>query len=146
MRPVDMVQILMIAKDFAEDLQTLAPCQALVQCGHEIRAVCPNRKTGEAIKKARGSSDESNLSTKRSDNLIELDASFEDVDPNDYEALVLPAKSDQDWLLENKSVLTMIQRFFDDNKPVAATMHAREILATAIALAPLGSQSKELAT
>ena len=139
-----MVKILMIAKDFTEDFQTMAPFQTLMQCGHEVRAVCPNKVSGDTVKRSSESFSGDQAKSKKPRNLFTLNASFEDIDPSDYEALVLPAKSEQEWLFKDARVMSIVKRFFDDNKPVAASLHAREILATAIALTALGDQTETL--
>ena len=39
--------ILMLVGDFGEDYEIMVPFQALQMVGHEIHAVCPDKKKGE---------------------------------------------------------------------------------------------------
>lgn len=45
-------RILMIVGDFVEDYEVMVPFQTLLTLGHEVHAVCPNKKSGDKIKTA----------------------------------------------------------------------------------------------
>jgi len=45
-------KILMICGDYGEDHETMVPFQALLAVGHTVHAVCPDKKSGDAIKTA----------------------------------------------------------------------------------------------
>ena len=42
-------QILMLVGDFVEDYEVMVPFQALQAVGHEVHAVCPDRKKGDSV-------------------------------------------------------------------------------------------------
>ena len=44
-----MAKILMITGDFTEDCETMVPFQTLLACGHEVIAVCPDKKAGDTV-------------------------------------------------------------------------------------------------
>ena len=45
-------KILMIVGDFVEDYEAMVPFQALTMVGHEVHAVCPEKKAGESVRTA----------------------------------------------------------------------------------------------
>ena len=124
-------QILMIVGDFGEDYEIMVPFQALQMVGHEVHAVCPEREAGESIKTAihdfRG--DQTYLEERGHD--FELTATFDDVDPADYDALVVPGGRAPEYLRGYDEVLDTVRHFFDEEKPVAAICHGPQILAAA---------------
>ncbi|WP_372823122.1 hypothetical protein [Pseudoalteromonas shioyasakiensis] len=44
-----MAKVLMITGDFVEDYENMVPFQALLAMGHDVDAVCPEKKAGETI-------------------------------------------------------------------------------------------------
>ena len=47
-----MSRILFIVGDFVEDYEIMVPFQALAAIGHEVVAVCPDKKAGESVRTA----------------------------------------------------------------------------------------------
>jgi len=123
--------ILMIVGDFGEDYEIMVPFQALQMVGHDVHAVCPDKEAGETVKTAihdfRG--DQTYLE-ERGHN-FELNASMADVDPADYDALVVPGGRAPEYLRTHDAVLDAVRHFFDEEKPVAAVCHGPQILAAA---------------
>lgn len=123
--------ILMIVGDFGEDYEIMVPFQALQMVGHEVHAVCPEREAGEVVKTAvhdfRG--DQTYLETRGHD--FELTATFDDVSPEDYDALVVPGGRAPEYLRTYDEVLDIVRHFFDEGKPVASICHGPQILAAA---------------
>ncbi|WP_284009600.1 DJ-1/PfpI family protein [Haloarcula pelagica] len=123
--------ILMIVGDFGEDYEIMVPFQTLQTVGHEVHAVCPEREAGDTIKTAihdfRG--DQTYLE-ERGHN-FELNATMADIDPADYDALVVPGGRAPEYLRTYESVIETVQHFFEADKPVAALCHGPQILAAA---------------
>ena len=123
--------ILMIVGDFGEDYEIMVPFQALQMVGHEVHAVCPEKESGESIKTAihdfRG--DQTYLE-ERGHN-FELNATLAEVDPADYDALVVPGGRAPEYLRTYDEVLAAVRHFFDADKPVATLCHGPQILAAA---------------
>ena len=124
-------QILMIVGDFGEDYEIMVPFQALQMVGHEVHAVCPEKAAGDTIKTAihdfRG--DQTYLE-ERGHN-FELNATMSEIDPADYDALVVPGGRAPEYLRTHEPVLEAVQHFFEESKPVAAICHGPQILAAA---------------
>jgi protease I len=123
--------ILMIVGDFGEDYEIMVPFQALQMVGHDVDAVCPEREAGDVCKTAihdfRG--DQTYLEERGHD--FELNATMADVDPADYDALVVPGGRAPEYLRGYDSVIETVQHFFEADKPVAAICHGPQILAAA---------------
>jgi protease I len=123
--------ILMIVGDFGEDYEIMVPFQALQAVGHDVHAVCPEKEAGETIKTAihdfRG--DQTYLE-ERGHNFT-LTHGFEDVDPTEYDALVVPGGRAPEYLREYEPVLDAVRHFFEADKPVASLCHGPQILAAA---------------
>jgi protease I len=124
-------KILVLAGDFVEDYELMVPFQALQAVGHEVHAVCPEREAGEKVKTAvhdfRG--DQTYLETRGHD--FELNETFADVNPADYDALVVPGGRAPEYLRGYEEVLDVARHFFEEDKPVAAICHGPQILAAA---------------
>ncbi|WP_144900964.1 DJ-1/PfpI family protein [Halobellus captivus] len=124
-------QILMIVGDFGEDYETMVPYQALEMVGHDVDTVCPDKEAGEKIKTAihdfRG--DQTYLETRGHD--FEVNATMDDIDPADYDALVVPGGRAPEYLRTYDEVLNAVRHFFETDKPVAAVCHGPQILAAA---------------
>ncbi|MFB6090181.1 MAG: DJ-1/PfpI family protein [Halobellus sp.] len=123
--------ILMIVGDFGEDYETMVPYQALEMVGHDVDAVCPEKEAGETVKTAihdfRG--DQTYLEERGHD--FEVTATFAEVDPADYDALVVPGGRAPEYLRTYEEVLDAVRHFFEADKPVAALCHGPQILAAA---------------
>ena len=82
-------KILMLVGDFVEDYETMVPFQILSMVGHEVHAVCPGKASGETIKTAiHDFEGDQTYSEKRGHNFA-LNAAFDEVNPGDYDALVI---------------------------------------------------------
>ncbi|NLV06947.1 DJ-1/PfpI family protein [Haloarcula rubripromontorii] len=123
--------ILMIAGDFGEDYEIMVPFQALQMVGHEVDAVCPDKAAEETIKTAihdfRG--DQTYMESRGHD--FVLNATMADVNPSDYDALVVPGGRAPEYLRTYDAVLDAVRHFFEEDKPVAALCHGPQILAAA---------------
>jgi protease I len=123
--------ILMVVGDFGEDYEIMVPYQALEMVGHDVDAVCPDKEAGETIKTAihdfRG--DQTYLE-ERGHN-FELTATMADIEPSDYDALVVPGGRAPEYLRTYDEVIEAVQHFFEAEKPVAALCHGPQILAAA---------------
>ncbi|ELZ24141.1 intracellular protease PfpI family protein [Halosimplex carlsbadense 2-9-1] len=127
-------KLLLITGDFGEDYEVMVPFQALQAVGHEVDAVCPDKEAGETVKTAvhdfRG--DQTYLEERGHD--FELTATLSEVDPADYDALVLPGGRAPEYIRNYDAVIDAVEHFFAEDKPVAAICHATQILVAADAV------------
>jgi protease I len=124
-------RILLLAGDYVEDYEVMVPFQALQMVGHTVHAVCPGKKAGEFVRTAiHDFEGDQTYSEKRGHNFM-LNATFDDVKAEAYEALVIPGGRAPEYLRLNPKVLDLVRHFFQARKPVAAICHAAQVLAAA---------------
>jgi protease I len=124
-------KILMLCGDYCEDYETMVPFQALLAVGHQVDAVCPDKKAGQTIATAiHDFEGDQTYSEKRGHNFT-LNASFDEIDPSTYDALVIPGGRGPEYLRMNPAVVAMVRHFFVADKPVAAICHGAQLLAGA---------------
>jgi protease I len=123
--------ILMIVGDYVEDYEVMVPFQALMMVGHIVHAVCPGKKSGEFVPTSiHDFEGDQTYTEKRGHNFV-LNATFDQVKPEDYDALVLPGGRSPEYLRLNPRVIEIVHHFSKSNKPLAAICHAPQILAVA---------------
>lgn len=124
-------KILMLCGDFGEDYETMVPFQALAAVGHTVHAVCPDKKAGDHIATSiHDFEGQQTYSEKRGHNFT-LNATFAEVRPENYDALVIPGGRAPEYLRLNPTVIEWVRHFMKANKPVAAICHGAQILAAA---------------
>jgi len=124
-------KILMICGDFGEDYEIMVPFQTLMAVGHKVDAACPGKKAGDSVATAiHDFEGDQTYSEKRGHNFA-LNATFDDIDPADYDALVIPGGRAPEYLRLNEKVIKAVRHFFDAKKPVASICHGAQILAAA---------------
>src|SRR6202521_3650821 len=112
--------ILMLVGDYVEDYEVMVPFQVLLMVGHTVHAVCPGKKSGEHVRTAiHDFEGDQTYSEKRGHNFA-LNATFEQVKPEEYDALVIPGGRAPEYLRLNPRVIEIVRYFSKANKPLAA--------------------------
>jgi protease I len=124
-------KILMLVGDFGEDYEIMVPFQALLAVGHTVHAVCPDKKAGDSIATAIHDFEGHQTYSEKPGHRFALNATFADIKPEDYDALVIPGGRAPEYLRLNPKVLEFVRHFFTAKKPVAAICHGAQILAAA---------------
>ena len=124
-------RILSIAGDFVEDYEVMVPFQALQMVGHTVHVVCPGKSAGDTVKTAVHDFEGDQTYTEKPGHRFTLNATFADVRPADYDALVLPGGRAPEYLRLNEQVLALVRHFAEAKKPIAAICHAAQLLAAA---------------
>jgi len=124
-------KILMLVGDYVEDYEVMVPFQALQMVGHTVHAVCPDKKAGATVRTAiHDFEGDQTYSEKRGHNFA-LNASFDEVKPEGYDALLIPGGRAPEYLRLNNKVIEIVRHFSDAGKPIAAICHGAQILAAA---------------
>lgn len=126
-----MKKVLILAGDFVEDYEIMAPFQALAIAGCEVVAVCPGRKAGETVKTAIHDFEGDQTFTEKPGHRFALNGDFDSVRASDFDALVIPGGRAPEYLRLNPDVLRLVREFFDADKPVAAVCHGPQLLVAA---------------
>jgi protease I len=124
-------KILMIVGDFVEDYEVMVPFQALQMVGFEVHAVCPGKRAGQKVRTAVHDFEGDQTYSEKPGHNFTLNYSFDEVRPDDYDALVIPGGRAPEYIRREPKVLELVRHFFERNKPVAAICHGLQVLSTA---------------
>ena len=124
-------KILMLVGDFGEDYEIMVPFQTLLAVGHTVHAVCPDKKAGESVATAIHDFEGHQTYSEKPGHRFALNATFADIKPDQYDALVIPGGRAPEYLRLNPKVLEVVRHFFTAKKPVAAICHGAQILSAA---------------
>jgi protease I len=124
-------KLLLLAGDFVEDYEIVVPFQALQMVGHTVHAVCPGKKKGDQVRTAIHDFEGDQTYTEKRGHNFTLNATFDEIDPAQYDGLVIPGGRAPEYLRLNAKVLDIIRHFAKANKPIAALCHGPQLLAAA---------------
>ena len=124
-------KILMLAGDYVEDYEIVVPFHALQMVGHTVHAVCPGKKSGEYVPTSIHDFEGDQTYTEKRGHNFSLNATFDQVKPEDYDALIIPGGRAPEYIRMNARVLEIVRYFMRENRPVAAICHAAQVLAAA---------------
>jgi protease I len=126
-----MKKILLLAGDYVEDYEIMVPFQALQMVGHQVSAVCPDKAAGDTVMTAIHDFEGDQTYSEKPGHRFALNATFDDIDVADFDALVVPGGRAPEYLRLNKRVLEIVQYFAENNKPIAAVCHGIQLLTAA---------------
>ncbi|MCT7984186.1 DJ-1/PfpI family protein [Laspinema sp. A4] len=124
-------RILMLVGDYVEDYEVMVPFQALQMVGHIVHAVCPDKSAGETVRTAIHDFEGDQTYSEKPGHNFTLNATFADVDPATYDALVIPGGRAPEYIRLNQRVLEITRHFAQENKPIASICHGLQLLAAA---------------
>src|ERR1700731_653759 len=128
MHAMTTAKLLLLAGDFVEDYEIMVPFQALQMVGHKVDAVCPGKKKGEQVRTAIHDFEGDQTYTEKRGHNFTLNATFDEIDPATYDALVIPGGRAPEYLRLNATVLEIVRHFDKPNKPIAALCHGPQLL------------------
>lgn len=123
-------RILMLVGDHDEEYEVMVPFQALQMVGYQVHAVCPGKRAGDEIRTAICESLVDGVED-RPGHPFTLNATFDQVKPERYDALLIPGGRAPDYLRLNSRVQDLVRSFAKSGKPIAAIGSGPEILAAA---------------
>lgn len=124
-------KILMLVGDFVEDYEAMVPFQMLTMVGHTVHAVCPGKKPGDVVKTAVHDFEGDQTYTEKRGHNFMINADFEKIKYEEYDALVIPGGRAPEYLRLNEKVLDIVRYFVTSGKPVAAICHGIQLLTAA---------------
>jgi len=124
-------RILMLVGDFVEDYEAMVPFQALQMVGHTVHAVCPGKKAGEKVRTAVHDFEGDQTYSEKPGHNFALNADFDGVRVESYDALVIPGGRAPEYLRLNPRVLEIVRHFAQAGKPIAAICHGIQVLTAA---------------
>src|SRR3981081_1341245 len=118
----------MLVGDYVEDYEVMVPFQALLMVGHTVHVVCPGKTYGDQVGTAiHDFEGDQTYSEKRGHNFA-LNGTFDQVRPEDYDALVIPGGRAPEYIRLNQRVIEIVRQFSKGNKPIAAVCHGAQSL------------------
>jgi len=124
-------KILMLVGDFVEDYEVMVPFQMLLMVGHTVHAVCPGKKAGEKVRTAVHDFEGDQTYSEKPGHNFTVNATFDDVKPEDYDGLVIPGGRAPEYIRLNPRVLDIVRHFADARKPIASICHGQQVLVAA---------------
>lgn len=124
-------KILMLVGDFVEDYEVMVPFQALQMVGHTVHAVCPDKRAGQKVRTAVHDFEGDQTYSEKRGHDFTLNATFEEIRPEDYDALVIPGGRAPEYIRLNDRVIEIVRHFAQTGKPIAAICHGVQLLAAA---------------
>ncbi|WP_064094196.1 type 1 glutamine amidotransferase domain-containing protein [Rossellomorea aquimaris] len=115
-----MAKIACLLTDMFEDVEFTDPEKALKEAGHSVITI--EKKKGKSVKGKQGEAK------------VTIDESIDNVNPSDFDALLLPGGFSPDQLRGDDRFVTFTKHFMDEKKPVFAICHGPQLLITAKAL------------
>lgn len=123
--------ILMLVGDYVEDYEVMVPFQALLMVGHTVHAVCPDKQAGDTVRTAVHDFEGDQTYSEKPGHNFTLNAAFDEMNAEDYDALVIPGGRAPEYIRLNDEVLEIVRHFAAANKPIAAICHGAQVLAAA---------------
>ncbi len=121
-----MGKILIITGDGAESLEVMYPYQRLKEEGYDVDIAAPTKKVLQAV--VHDFEPGFDTYTEKLGYRVPADVAFKDVNPAEYDGLVIPGGRAPEWIRNDEALPGIVQHFFDKGKPVAAICHAALIL------------------
>ncbi len=113
--------VAIIAVDFVEDAELTTPRDRLSKAGAEVRVYSPE---GAPIQAVEGDTDPTQK--------IDVDGSFDDIDPETIDALVVPGGTvNADKLRVDSTAQTLVRQVMGADKPLAVICHGPWLLVSA---------------
>jgi len=124
-------KILMLCGDYGEDYETMVPFQALQMVGHEVHAVCPNKKAGDKVRTSIHDFEGDQTYSEKRGHDFALNATFAEVDAKSYDALLIVGGRAPEYIRLDRRVIEIVRHFSEAKKPIAAVCHGAQVLTAA---------------
>jgi len=109
------MKALILTENEAEDIEVLYPYYRLQEEGIEVHVA--STKKGQV--------------TFKHGYWLNADLAFDEVNPDEYDILILPGGRGPERVRLSKSALNIVKRFSEKSKPIAAICHGPQILISA---------------
>src|SRR5690606_8674479 len=109
----------------------MVPFQALSMLGYQCDAVCPEKAKGDFVRTAVHDFEGDQTYSEKPGHRFVLNATFDEIDENSYDALVVPGGRSPEYIRLNERVLEIVRHFSPAEKPIASLCHGPLVLAAA---------------
>ena len=115
-------RILILTGDFVEDYEIMVPFQALLMVGYAVDVVCPGKSAGDSVPTAVHDFEGDQTYTEKPGHNFVLNATFAEIDPANYTALLVPGGRAPEYIRLNADVLKIVRHFAEADKPIAGLL------------------------
>ena len=120
-----MARVLILVGDAAEELDSMYPIFRLREAGHEAVVTAPTTRPVQLV--IHDFEPKCDANTEKPGRRLPVDLSFADVDPTDYDALVIPGGRAPEYLRTDPHVARIVHHFFAQNLPVGTICHGPQV-------------------
>ncbi|MEB7770913.1 DJ-1/PfpI family protein [Kurthia gibsonii] len=120
-------KVLIIAGDAVEALEVYYPYYRCLEQGYDVTIAAPSVKKMQTV--IHDFIDGMDTYVEKTGYGLEANAAFEDVNPDEFDGLIIPGGRAPEYLRLNDHVAKIVRHFFETDKPVAAVCHAAQIFA-----------------
>jgi protease I len=124
-----MARVLLLTGDAAESLEVMYPYQRLLEEGHSVDIAAPSVKRLQFV--VHDFVDGFDTYTEKLGYTWPADVAFADVDPAQYDALVIPGGRAPEYIRNDPDVQRIVRHFAEREKPLAHLCHGPLLLASA---------------
>lgn len=120
-------KILILAGDAVEALEIYYPYYRCLEEGLHVTIAAPSVKKIQTV--IHDFVDGIDTYTEKSGYGLQVDASFEEVKPEEFDGLIIPGGRAPEYIRLNEYIPGIVSHFFEADKPIAAVCHAAQIFA-----------------
>ncbi|CAL9246382.1 unnamed protein product [Arabidopsis halleri] len=123
--------VLMLCGEFMEAYETIVPLYVLQAFGVSVHCVSPGRKTGDKCIMAAHDLLGLEIYTELVVDHLTLNANFDDVIPDQYDAIIIPGGRFTELLSADEKCVSLVARFAELKKLIFTSCHSQLFLAAA---------------
>lgn len=114
-------KLLIVTGDAVEALEVFYPYYRCLEEGYDVTIASPKKKKLQTVVHDFLDWD---TFTEKPGYLLESHASFDEINPAEYDGLIIPGGRAPEYIRMYDSLLSIVKHFFAENKPVGAICHA----------------------
>ncbi|RUS45382.1 DJ-1/PfpI family protein [Cohnella sp. AR92] len=118
-------RVLILTGDGAEVLEVYYPLYRVKEEGYEAVVAAPRRKVLNTV--CHDFIDGWDTFTEKPAHLLAADISFADVDPSQFDAVLIPGGRAPEFIRNDAELPRILQHFLDADKPIGAICHGAQV-------------------
>lgn len=118
-------RVLILTGDGAESLEVYYPYFRLQEEGYEAVVAAPKKQTLNTV--CHDFVEDWQTYTEKPAHRLPCDIAFADVEPSDYDALIIPGGRAPEYIRSDANVPRILKHFLDADKPIGAICHGAQV-------------------